>query len=70
MKKYLSISENSQPKALINEEKLKFFISKVSTWDHFGITENTYKPSIDDEKPSIDDEKHSIDDEKKNMLNR
>ena len=70
MEKYLSISENSQPEALINEEKLKFFNSKVSLWDHFGITENTYKFSIDDEKPSIDDEKPSIDDEKKNMLNR
>ena len=70
MEKYLSISEKSQPEALINEEKLKFFNSKVSLWDHFGITENTYKLSIDDEKPSIDDEKPSIDDEKKNMLNR
>ena len=56
MEKFLSIIEISQQKALINEEKLKFFICNVSICDHFGITENAYKSSMSDEK--------------KNMLNR
>ena len=53
MQKFLSIIENSQQEALINEEKLTFFICKVSIYDHFGITENAYKSSMSDEKNNM-----------------
>lgn len=53
MTKYLSMLENSQPEVSTEEEKFFFFISEVSIWDHFGITENTYIFSTVDEKTKM-----------------
>ena len=45
--------ENSQQKMEIDEDKLNFFISKVSIWEHFGITKNSYLSSTVDEKETM-----------------
>ena len=36
-----------------DEEKLKFFNSKVSIWDHFSISENSYKSFSVEERKSM-----------------
>ena len=36
-----------------DEEKLKFFSSKVSIWDHFSISENSYKSFSVEERKSM-----------------
>ena len=43
MDRFLRLLEKSQPEAIIDEEKLKSFTSKVSIWDHSSITEQAYK---------------------------
>ena len=53
IEKYLSMIENSQQKMEIDEDKLNFFISKVSIWEHFGITKNSYLSSTVDEKETM-----------------
>ena len=53
MDKFLSMLEKPQLEAVINEEKLKYFISKVSIWDYFGIPEKSYKSSSVEEKTSM-----------------
>lgn len=50
MDRFLRLLEKSQPEAIIDEEKLKSFTSKVSIWDHSSITEQAYKSSGVEEK--------------------
>ena len=45
MDKFLSLLEKPQPEVTIGEKKLKFFISKVTIWDYFSISEQSYKSS-------------------------
>ena len=45
--------ENSKQKMEIDEDKLNLFISKVSIWEHFGITKNSYLSSTVDEKETM-----------------
>ena len=53
MDRFLRLLEKSQPEAIIDEEKLKSFTSKVSIWDHSSITEQAYKSSGVEEKTSL-----------------
>ena len=53
MEKHLNMVENSQQKVEIDGDKLNFFISKVSIWEHFGITKNSYLCSTVDEKETM-----------------
>ena len=50
MDRFLSFLEKLQPEAIIDKEKLKYFISKLSIWGHFSITEQAYKSSSIEEK--------------------
>ena len=43
MDKFLTMIENPRPETVIEEEKLRYFISKISIWDYFDISESTYK---------------------------
>ena len=42
MEHLLTLVENSEPQ-VIDEEKLKFFTTKISIWDHFSMHEVSYK---------------------------
>ena len=53
MEKLLNMLEKPQPEAIIDEDKIRYFISKVSIWDYFGIPENSYKSSSVDEQTSM-----------------
>ena len=53
MDRFLSFLEKLQPEAIIDKEKLKYFISKFSIWGHFSITEQAYKSSSIEEKKSL-----------------
>ena len=50
---FLSLFEKPQPKAIIDKEKLKYYISNDSIWDHFSIIEQAYKSSSVEEKTSL-----------------
>ena len=39
MNKCLSMLENPRPETVVEEEKLRYFISKISIWDYFDISE-------------------------------
>ena len=43
MNKLLSIIENCRLESVIEEGKLRYFISKISIWDYFNSSESTYK---------------------------
>ena len=53
MQKFLSLLEKPQLEAIIDESKLKHFISKVLVWDYFSITEQAYKSSSVERKTSL-----------------
>ena len=53
MDRCLSLLEKPQQKVIIEEKKLKYFISKVSFWDYFSITEQANKSSSVKEKTSL-----------------
>ena len=53
MDKFLNTLEKPQPEAVIDENKLRYFISEVLIWDYFGVPENSYKSSSVDEKTSM-----------------
>ena len=42
MEHLLTLVENSEPQ-VIDQEKLKFFTTKISIWDHFSMHEASYK---------------------------
>lgn len=52
MDRFLSLLQKPQQK-VIDEEKLKIFASKVSTWDYFSIEESSYKSLSAKEKSSL-----------------
>ena len=41
--KFLSMIENPQPETVIEEVKLKFFVSKIPVWDYFNISKSVFK---------------------------
>ena len=53
MEKLLNMLEKPQPEAVIDEDKLRYFISKVSIWDYSGIPEISDKSSSVEEKTSM-----------------
>ena len=53
MDRCLSLLEKPQQKVIIEKKKLKYFISKVSFWDYFSITEQANKSSSVKEKTSL-----------------
>ena len=53
MDRFLSMLEKPQPKVTKDEEKLNFFISKVTIWDCFSISEQSYKSSSVEKKTSL-----------------
>ena len=59
MDRYLSITESSRPEPVIEEEKLKFLISKISIWDYFNVSESTYKAYPVDEESRLLTKYHS-----------
>lgn len=44
---------------MIDEEKLKFFVSKVSIWDYFSMIEPSYKSLSVEEKRSLPNKYYS-----------
>ena len=53
MERFLSLLEKPPPEVAIDEEKLNFFISKVTIWDYFSLSEQIYKSSSVEEKTSL-----------------
>ena len=53
MERFLSLLEKPPPEVAIDEEKLNFFISKVTIWDYFSLSEQIYKSSSIEEKTSL-----------------
>ena len=53
MHKPLSLVEKPQPEVSIDDEKLRFFISKIPIWDHFSLTEHAYRSSSVGEKTTL-----------------
>ena len=53
MDRYPSLLEKPQQEVIMEEKKLKYFISKVSVRDYFSISEQAYKSSSVDEKTSM-----------------
>ena len=53
MERFLSLLEKPPPEVAIDEEKLNFFISKVTIWDYFLLSEQIYKSSSVEEKTSL-----------------
>ena len=54
MEKLLGMLEvPRQQKKVIDESKLRYFISKISIWDYFRISEHAYKNLPVEEKESI-----------------
>ena len=53
MEKPLSLVEKPQPEVSIDDEKLRFFISKIPIWDHFSLTEHAYRSSSVGEKTTL-----------------
>ena len=35
--------ENPEPETVIEEVKLKFFVSKIPVWDYFNISKSVFK---------------------------
>ena len=52
MDRFLSILEEKQPvpEEIIDEEKLRFIVSKISIWNFFGIRQTNYLTRSKDEK--------------------
>ena len=53
MERFLSLLEKPPPEVAIDEEKLNFFISKVTIWDYFSLSVQIYKSSSVEEKTSL-----------------
>ena len=54
MEKLLGMLEiPQQQKVVIDESKLRYFISKISIWDYFRISEHAYKNLPVEEKESM-----------------
>ena len=53
MEKLLNMLEKPQLEAVIDEDKVRYFISKVSIWDYFGIPEISYKSSSAEGKTNM-----------------
>ena len=53
MNKFLSMLENPRPETVVEEENLRYFISKIFIWDYFNISESTYKSYSVDEKSRL-----------------
>ena len=53
MEKLLSLLEKPEPEAIIDEKKLKYFISKIPVLGYFSITERDYKSSSVEVKTSL-----------------
>ena len=54
MEKFLKILESSrQEQQLFEEEKVKFFASKIPIWDSFSVSEATYQAYPVDEKSKL-----------------
>ena len=53
MNKFLRLLEKPQPEVVTDEKKLKYFISKVSIWDYFSLTEQAYKYSLVEKKTNV-----------------
>ena len=51
--KFLRLLEKPQPEVVTDEKKLKYFISKVSIWDYFSLTEQAYKYSLVEKKTNV-----------------
>lgn len=51
--KLLSMIENTRPKTAVENEKLRYFILKTSTWDYFYISESTCKSYLVKEKSGL-----------------
>ena len=45
--------ESCWPESIIEEEKLKFFASKISIWEFFNVSESTYRAYSFDEKTRL-----------------
>ena len=45
MDKFLRLLEKPQPEVTIDKEKLNYFISEVSIYDYFSISEQSCKSS-------------------------
>ena len=52
MENLLSLVENPRAQVL-DEEKLKFFTSKISIWDHFSMHEVSYNSLSTEEKAAL-----------------
>ena len=52
MEKYLNILEapRQQQEETVDEEKVRFINSKISTWDYFGVPQATYLGYTNEEK--------------------
>ena len=53
MGKLLSMIENPRPETVVEEEKLRYIISKTSIWDYFDISESTFKSYMVKEKSGL-----------------
>ena len=53
MDKFLNRLEKPQPEAVIDENKLRYFILEVPIWDYFGVPEDSCKSSSVDENTSM-----------------
>ena len=53
MDRFLSIVEDSSQETEIKEEKLNFFTSKVKIRDYFGITQQKFLSSSQEEKAAL-----------------
>ena len=53
MDRFLSIVEDSSQETEIKEEKLKFFTSKAKIRDYFGITQQKFLSSTQEEKAAL-----------------
>ena len=51
--KIFKLTWKPPPEVAIDEEKLNFFISKVTIWDYFSLSEQIYKSSSIEEKTSL-----------------
>ena len=52
MENLLNLVENPQPQ-VIDEEKIRFFTTKISIWDYFSMHEASYKSLSVEEKSAI-----------------
>ena len=53
MDRFLSIAQESSPEIEINEEKLKYFTSKIKIWNYFQITQQHFLSLPEEEKTTM-----------------